>query len=285
MASPTAASSSDNTYDYMDESQIDDELKCPICTRPFQLPVSLPCQHTFCQTCLEHWLDENHSCPTCREYPTRGNNEDGEDSVVFSPVNTQIVTNQLDRLLVRCNQCEEMNILRGNFSDHELKCPKRLISCPSVDLQCPWKGSRDEEEKHVQECSFHRIRPIIDVLRNELDVSQQIQTELRERLDQQSNQLNFLLAFINQGHPMNRQCSKPNGKCQYTSRNQYKPKITYLCTLCEGTIRRRDVTLHACAMDETIACICQSCYEKQYSAAEESNDDGADDDQDPSITE
>ena len=270
MASPSDALSIENTYDYMDETQIDDELKCPICTQPFQQPVSLPCQHTFCRTCLEHWLDENHSCPTCREYPS---GDDDEENPVFSPVNTQIVTNQLNRLLVRCNQCEEINLLRGDFRDHEVKCAKRLISCPSADLQCPWKGSRDEEEEHSQRCPFQQIRPIIDLLRSELAVSEQLQSELREQLDHQSTQLTFLLACINRGDPMQRQCTKPCGKCQYTSRNPSRSKMIYRCTLCEETIRRCDVTLHACAMEEAMDCICQSCYEKQYSAAGESRDD------------
>ncbi len=58
-----------DTYEYMDENKIDDELKCTICTQPFQKPVCLSCQHTFCRECIELWLNEHHSCPTCRRSP------------------------------------------------------------------------------------------------------------------------------------------------------------------------------------------------------------------------
>jgi hypothetical protein len=32
-----------DTYEYMDETNIEDELKCTICTQPFQKPGSLSC--------------------------------------------------------------------------------------------------------------------------------------------------------------------------------------------------------------------------------------------------
>eukprot|EP00891_Asterochloris_glomerata_P009350 jgi/Astpho2/9350/fgenesh1_pg.00142_%23_25_t len=30
-------------------------------------PLALPCGHTFCEPCLSRWLDQNNSCPICRE--------------------------------------------------------------------------------------------------------------------------------------------------------------------------------------------------------------------------
>src|SRR5690242_3063063 len=93
-----------DSYEYMNESEIDDEIKCTICRQPFQKPVSLSCQHTFFLACIELWLNEHHSCPACRQTPIITEDEK------FSPINTYIVNNQLDRLLVRCNQCYEMNI-------------------------------------------------------------------------------------------------------------------------------------------------------------------------------
>jgi len=46
-------------YEYMDEHAIDDKLKCIICTQPLQSPVSLACEHTFCQFCIETWIKKN----------------------------------------------------------------------------------------------------------------------------------------------------------------------------------------------------------------------------------
>jgi hypothetical protein len=254
-------------YEYIDEIKIDDELKCTICTQPFQKPVSLLCQHTFCQQCIELWLKKHHSCPTCRRSLIISQQE------TFSPVNTYIVNNQLDRLLVRCNQCYETNIQRGNFQDHELKCLKKMVRCPSADIECTWKGPRDEQDEHLSKCSFQQIRPIIDLLRVQLDTSFEIQNELRDKLENQSNQINFLLTFINKGNIMNRECARLYSKCQYALRSEQKSKVIFHCTRCDNIVRRRHVLLHACSINNHIDCICQACYEKQYPISEDTDDD------------
>ncbi|KAK6017951.1 zinc finger, C3HC4 type, partial [Ostertagia ostertagi] len=32
----------------------------------FRKPSMLSCGHSFCAECIQHWLSENISCPTCR---------------------------------------------------------------------------------------------------------------------------------------------------------------------------------------------------------------------------
>ena len=49
-------------------------------------------------------------------------------------------------------------------------------------------------------------------------------------------------------------------------------KIIYRCTSCENRIRRKFVLLHACSMNETIDCLCQTCYEEQYPTRSESDE-------------
>ena len=255
-----------NTYDYMDEASIDDELKCSICTQPFQSPVSLSCQHTFCQKCIDVWLEENQSCPTCREYPET----DEDDDVIYTPINTHIVNNQLDRLLVRCNQCQQINLLRGNFREHEGKCLKRLVRCPSFDIECSWIGLKEQQTNHLEQCPFHRIRPIIICLRTQLEKSLEIQQEIRDQLDQQTDRLNYLFAYINKGNTMNKECLKPSNRCQFSLRNPCRTKINYLCKLCQEMVPRQQVVLHACSLNETIDCICQTCFDEQNTLVEES---------------
>ncbi|XP_022107579.1 E3 ubiquitin-protein ligase TRIM71-like [Acanthaster planci] len=48
-------------------------LQCPLCIDRLKKPKVLACQHTFCASCLELWVNQNDgklSCPICRmEYP------------------------------------------------------------------------------------------------------------------------------------------------------------------------------------------------------------------------
>ena len=47
------------------------ELVCPLCQRLFNLPVSLPCSHLFCNACIRGRLQGKgvvlNECPTCRQ--------------------------------------------------------------------------------------------------------------------------------------------------------------------------------------------------------------------------
>ncbi|NXN93998.1 TRI25 ligase, partial [Rhinopomastus cyanomelas] len=56
-------------------SGLEEELACSICLCPFSSPVTVPCGHNFCSSCLDlSWagLSGNFSCPQCRAtFPTR----------------------------------------------------------------------------------------------------------------------------------------------------------------------------------------------------------------------
>ncbi|KDO32446.1 hypothetical protein SPRG_02923 [Saprolegnia parasitica CBS 223.65] len=41
-------------------------LKCPVCFEYFIESMTLSCSHSFCGSCLQHWLLKSLSCPTCR---------------------------------------------------------------------------------------------------------------------------------------------------------------------------------------------------------------------------
>ncbi|XP_078573674.1 E3 ubiquitin-protein ligase TRIM32-like [Branchiostoma floridae x Branchiostoma japonicum] len=50
--------------------QISEELTCSICLELFTRPKVLPCQHTFCQDCLQDLVGKNKhlKCPNCRKH-------------------------------------------------------------------------------------------------------------------------------------------------------------------------------------------------------------------------
>ncbi|GLC35449.1 hypothetical protein PLESTB_000205900 [Pleodorina starrii] len=56
------------------ESQIGRDAVCPVCTEALQVGDEvqlLPCKHSYHVACLAPWLEQNNSCPICRqELPT-----------------------------------------------------------------------------------------------------------------------------------------------------------------------------------------------------------------------
>ncbi|CUA70206.1 LON peptidase N-terminal domain and RING finger protein C14F5,10c [Schizosaccharomyces pombe 972h-] [Rhizoctonia solani] len=48
------------------EKDLLNELTCEICFMLLCNPITTPCQHTFCSTCLERSLDHSTKCPLCR---------------------------------------------------------------------------------------------------------------------------------------------------------------------------------------------------------------------------
>ncbi|XP_010902197.2 LON peptidase N-terminal domain and ring finger 1, like isoform X2 [Esox lucius] len=43
------------------------DLECSLCMRLFYEPVTTPCGHAFCKSCLERCLDHTPQCPLCKE--------------------------------------------------------------------------------------------------------------------------------------------------------------------------------------------------------------------------
>ena len=132
-------------YTYIDEDQIDVELKCSICDEPFQSPMNCrACGNTYCQKCVDDWLEQQMSCPSCRQL---GNQ--------FVPVISRVVLNQLNRLLVRCTLCQQDNIQRSNFNDHmSCTCPRQTVSCTD---SCGWSGLRENLEQHLIQCRRNQV--------------------------------------------------------------------------------------------------------------------------------
>eukprot|EP01130_Rhizamoeba_saxonica_P005138 TRINITY_DN2061_c0_g1_i3.p1 TRINITY_DN2061_c0_g1~~TRINITY_DN2061_c0_g1_i3.p1 ORF type:complete len:268 (+),score=24.95 TRINITY_DN2061_c0_g1_i3:219-1022(+) len=43
---------------------------CSICQDDFVKPISLPCAHYYCESCIGTWLEKKKTCPICREVVT-----------------------------------------------------------------------------------------------------------------------------------------------------------------------------------------------------------------------
>ena len=46
------------------------EFTCSICCELFVRPHTLPCSHSFCQSCIAEWMEWKNECPICRKEVT-----------------------------------------------------------------------------------------------------------------------------------------------------------------------------------------------------------------------
>jgi hypothetical protein len=260
-----AAVTSDHfNYEYMNENEIDQELKCDICKEPLQSPVSLStCNHTFCKECIKQWFNQKNSCPTCRQVDSNSYQHHGRlfrptQTVAYVEINTKIIFNQLDRLLVRCLTCGQTNIQRGHYQNHEKICEKKIVLCPAADIECPWKGPREELTIHLNDCSFEKLRPIINELKNELQMTKR---ELQNSVDTLNNKVDFLLKLINKGNLMTQECTMPMNECKYGIMYASNTTRQFYCSVCNECVQRDEILLHNCSGD----CICHFCVNAQYS--------------------
>lgn len=189
-------------YEYVDEPNIDTELMCSICNKPFIEPVSTPCDHTFCSGCITHWVEKKRkSCPICRLQI--------KSSEEFTKVSRPL-RNILDRLQIKCSTCGQTGLTRDSLDDHLKKiCPKTTVSCPGADIKCPWTGVRDELPQHVPICKFESLRFLLGplIIENEQLNTQRQQwltekQKLTEQIKKQNIQINELtnkLSTISEG--------------------------------------------------------------------------------------
>ncbi|KAL9651477.1 hypothetical protein ABK040_001424 [Willaertia magna] len=96
------------SYQYENLNEIDELLKCPICTNPLEEPVMhINCGYTFCNKCIEG----KSTCPSCN---------DSNLTVCKAPRNIIV---QLDNLKVTCPQCKT-GVKRGEYQQHlQESCP------------------------------------------------------------------------------------------------------------------------------------------------------------------
>lgn len=160
---------SNDNYEYLNESSIDDLLKCDVCMMPLIDPISTTCQHKLCHQCISRWLKRSPSCPVCRKEPLQEKD--------LKPITERLIIQMLNQLKVKCKQCGQAGMERGNFNDHiEKTCPKTTIVCPAAEFKCSWKGQREQLNDHLATCIFESIPPAIkEVLIENRQLKQQIQ--------------------------------------------------------------------------------------------------------------
>ncbi|XP_035687668.1 E3 ubiquitin-protein ligase TRIM71-like [Branchiostoma floridae] len=195
--------------------QIREELSCIICLELFTRPKVLPCQHTFCQECLQQLAGKKKTleCPTCRlqvRLPSKG--------VIGLPASC-IVANMCERLKnqtegtrdqppsgnrcslhpfevlkVYCTECQVpvcVQCLEGTHDDHRTTTMKKAAKERRSTVQALISEGRNILESY---CSF--IRDLRDK-----------EKTLNEQKQQTDNRIiqtyNKLLSEVEQNHRKN----------------------------------------------------------------------------------
>jgi hypothetical protein len=55
---------------YTTAAEAENVVECPVCFDPPHRPVTLSCNHIFCECCIHEWLEREKSCPVCRAVMT-----------------------------------------------------------------------------------------------------------------------------------------------------------------------------------------------------------------------
>ncbi|CAF1464029.1 unnamed protein product [Adineta ricciae] len=269
-------------YLYLNEDSIPDELKCTICQEPFINPFNgTKCGHTFCESCIDNWFRHNSSCPTCRA------------TTQFVPVTSRAILGQLDRLLVRCRQCNNGNIQRGNLADHiKSQCPHTVVKCKAADLKCQWQGNREQSVQHAAVCPLLQIRPAIEEMRADLAAQAEqlriFMDEVRDqfnRLERQQQTSSSKQVNINSkgtrveemteqerfnivNNDLRRTWSRVfcyryfgNIECNFC---KSKSQQGFVCLLCSCSVARQNIRAHDYSGKESDV-ICRICFDKYQS--------------------
>eukprot|EP01124_Arcella_intermedia_P023313 TRINITY_DN3682_c3_g1_i1.p1 TRINITY_DN3682_c3_g1~~TRINITY_DN3682_c3_g1_i1.p1 ORF type:complete len:293 (+),score=2.34 TRINITY_DN3682_c3_g1_i1:81-959(+) len=167
----------DPRFEYVNEQEIEEELKCSICLEPFFCPaVCKNCRNTFCRVCVEMLSN----CPLCR----------GEMHPLQEP--PRLIFNLLAKLKVKCTTCSK-HVQRGDFpshiyydcpiecragcpdrltratiSQHKEVCPFEILPCSSSDVGCVFFGPRVQVNEHIQTCPFFALKPLLLAYQNRI---------------------------------------------------------------------------------------------------------------------
>ena len=123
-------------------SYIDPNLICSICANVLQDAVITPCGHSFCQQCLETWLEssETDTCPTCRT-----------TTLLFDLIPVLAIRGIIGNLHTSCENVEngcKMVMKLDNIASHSRRCEFALVKCHG----CGDEVKRFQVPEHHENC-------------------------------------------------------------------------------------------------------------------------------------
>ena len=124
----------ENYYVDIDIDEIEKNLICNICQKPFLGPIRTSNRKISCRQCVEASMDKSELTSVSS----------------FSSLHRS----------GKCILCEEENIEQDAFENHIMKqCSKAVVTCPENGNNCSWIGLREELSTHLEICPSEPSKP------------------------------------------------------------------------------------------------------------------------------
>jgi hypothetical protein len=123
--------------------KVDPNIICSICVGVLEKAVTTICGHSFCEECLDTWLDrpQTRSCPSCRAHVLR---------VDLIPVHA--LRGIVDGLTVHCDNTEngcEMVMKLEKLKVHMESCPHGMVECKACHIEVKRLDLIDHQEECI----------------------------------------------------------------------------------------------------------------------------------------
>jgi len=121
------------------ESVKSDDYECPLCMRTLWKPITTPCGHTFCKTCLDRVLDHNTNCPMCKSAALKSYLSERKETMPNEFVETQLKlhlpTEYAERMKIHENEMQQLAGQDDDTSKGQVPIFVCTMSFPSIP--CP----------------------------------------------------------------------------------------------------------------------------------------------------
>lgn len=175
---------------------VDEDFRCPICQDIIEDPIASQCEHVFCKSCINQWLQSESSCPVDRK-PLNV-------SLLCEP--SRFFRNFYSKLVLKCDfeskGCEVI-IKIEDLKTHHNKCQFNPIVKHECEKGCEALLTRNE--KIIHNC----VEYLKSKLKEELKKANERQSEHEELvkdlqiiITRQSNEINELKKKINSQPPV-----------------------------------------------------------------------------------
>lgn len=115
------------------------DYECPLCMRMLWKPITTPCGHTFCKTCLDRVLDHNTCCPMCKSATLKMYLSERRETVINEFVEhlmkNYMPTEYSERMKINENEMQQLAGQTGESTSGQVPVFVCTIGFPNIP--CP----------------------------------------------------------------------------------------------------------------------------------------------------